>query len=417
MKFRTSNWIKRGMAFALLLALAPTARPVIDVQPHTAVVLERPTPRANGTPEEMIVAAIDAVRDGRYREAQATVDRLLEKEPNYRLAHLLRADLYAMRAMPLTSIGGAAKGPADRLEDLRHEALVRIQRHASPPPVNTLPGNLLVFAPRQKYAVLVDTSVSRLYVFRNENGEPKLERDHYVTIGKLGANKLREGDQRTPIGVYFVTGHMPRPQLDKTYGAAKADLYGVGAWPISYPNEWDKREGRTGHGIWLHGSPSETYARAPQASNGCVVLTNPEMEQIAGYLQTATTPVVITERVNWMSRQEWKAQQSKTQAQILAWHAARENPASQRWAGYYSRQFQSKDGQGTDADKRPVTTATVKTQLEDLSVFSTGGQDPMLVSSFAQEIPGNGQMKKRLYWKQEAGAWRIVWEGLAEKGA
>ena len=38
------------------------------------------------------------------------------------------------------------------------------------------------------------------------------------------------------------------------------DFYGAGALPINYPNEWDRLNGRTGHGIWLHGTPADTYA-------------------------------------------------------------------------------------------------------------------------------------------------------------
>ena len=42
------------------------------------------------------------------------------------------------------------------------------------------------------------------------------------------------------------------------------DFYGTGAYPISYPNEWDKRQGRNGHGIWLHGTP-ERHLQPPAA--------------------------------------------------------------------------------------------------------------------------------------------------------
>lgn len=425
MKFRTSNWIKRGIAFTLLLALAPPARPIIDHESYSMPSLYEPGGIATkGTPEEMIVAAIDAIRSGRRKDAQATLDQLLVMVPNYRLAHLLRADLYAMRAMPLATIGGGASGPADRLEDLRREALVRIKHSVSPPPANALPANLLVFAPKQKYAVLVDVSASRLYLFENSQGEPKLVHNHYVTIGKLGAQKLREGDQRTPLGVYFVTSHLARSQLDKTYGV-QADLYGIGAWPISYPNEWDKREGRTGHGIWLHGSPAQTYARPPQASNGCVVLTNPEMKKIAEYLQIGVTPVVIAERIDWIPQPEWKAQQNKALAEMDSWRGDWESLDTPRYIGHYGQQFQGEDGQDINAWTRQKTAVNngkqwAKVKLDELSIFSTGGQSPLLVSSFLQEYKSNNlnnRMKKRLYWRQDAGRWKIVWEGAADNGA
>ena len=95
---------------------------------------------------------------------------------------------------------------------------------------------------------MVDSRRSRLYVFANAHGRPQLIADYYVTLGKNGIEKTREGDQKTPIGVYHVTANLPRKKL--------TDFYGAGAFPINYPNEWDERQGRNGHGIWLHGMPS-----------------------------------------------------------------------------------------------------------------------------------------------------------------
>ena len=55
-----------------------------------------------------------------------------------------------------------------------------------------------------------------------------------------------------------------------------------------------------------------------------------------------------------------------------------------------------------------------------MSIFSSGGASPHLVATFTQDYKSNNfnnNMKKRLYWKQENGDWRIVWEGSAGKGA
>ena len=81
--------------------------------------------------------------------------------------------------------------------------------------------------------LLVDSRRSRLYVFANDGGRPRYVADYYVTLGKNGIEKTREGDQKTPIGVYHVTANLPRSKL--------TDFYGAGAFPINYPNEWDKQ--------------------------------------------------------------------------------------------------------------------------------------------------------------------------------
>ena len=65
----------------------------------------------------------------------------------------------------------------------------------------------------------------------------------------------------------------PRPRSrSRTFTAS-------GALPINYPNLLDMQRGKTGSGIWLHGTPPSQFSRAPQASDGCVVLANPDLEQ------------------------------------------------------------------------------------------------------------------------------------------
>ena len=128
-------------------------------------------------------------------------------------------------------------------------------------------------------------------LYENRNGEPHYVADYYVTIGKNGVDKFKEGDKKTPLGVYHVTDNLPRSKL--------ADLYGSGAYPISYPNEFDKREGRGGKGIWLHGVPTDTYSRPPRASDGCIVLSMHRMNKV---LSIATSAVKRSSCTSSISR-------------------------------------------------------------------------------------------------------------------
>ncbi|UXY17035.1 L,D-transpeptidase [Chitiniphilus purpureus] len=417
MKQRVLPWAKLSVCLLLLLFFTPAAQPRLTPpwpQPHLSA-FDHPGVAIQGSPEAMIVAAIDAVREGRMADARATIDALLAKAPNYRLAHLVSADLYAMRAAPLADLGGGvASAPQDRLDDLKREAQVRLLRHTAPPPVGHLPAQLLALSPAQRHAVLVDTGSARAYLFENDKGVPRYVTDYYVTIGKLGIDKLKEGDQRTPLGVYFVTGHMPRLQLDRIYGEA-AELYGVGAWPISYPNELDRREGRTGHGIWLHGVPYDTYARAPQASNGCVALTNEDMAALARWLQPGTTPVVNVTQVDWLPPHAWRQRREAALARIEAWRAAAETAEPARLQAFYGSQFSTEES-------RPARGGTVRPQaiaLENISLFATAGERPQWVATFDQQSRSERtqiRQRKRVYWQQEGTDWKILWEGRARAG-
>jgi murein L,D-transpeptidase YafK len=98
---------------------------------------------------------------------------------------------------------------------------------------------------RNKYALAVDASRSRLYMFEHQPAGLALMADFYISVGKAGMGKEAEGDLRTPMGVYYITNSIA-PKLLK-------DFYGAGALPINYPNPLDLRRGKTGSGIWLHG--------------------------------------------------------------------------------------------------------------------------------------------------------------------
>lgn len=368
------------------------------------------------TPETMLVKVLQDIRANRLDNALARLDSLLAQEPNYRLAHLIKGDLLLARARPLTSFGSVEGAPADALRDLRHEALVRLSRYEAPPPVNAVPANLLELPPTQHYALVVDTSRSRLYVYRNDKGVPRYHSDYYITIGKKGYEKSREGDQRTPLGVYFVTGKLEREKLNKSVGTQAAELFGVGAWPLSYPNEWDKRHGRRGHGIWLHGTPGDTYSRPPLASNGCVVLTNQDMLKVGEFLQAGVTPVVITDKVEWIDRRRWQNERVQLTQQLESWRRDHGAASAERLQDHYSESVTINGLAFRDwVQKRKPAAVTPSAQLENLSVLRYPAPTPMAVVTFEQ-VAADGstnRSKKRQYWALENGRWRIVYEGSA----
>jgi hypothetical protein len=91
-----------------------------------------------------------------------------------------------------------------------------------------------------------------------------------------------------------VNNRIPGPKLP--------DFYGTGALPLSYPNEWDKRNGRSGYGIWLHGTPSDNFSRPPLSSDGCVVLANPDLQNLYSTAEVGKTVVVISQHVQFVDK-------------------------------------------------------------------------------------------------------------------
>jgi murein L,D-transpeptidase YafK len=373
---------------------------------------ERPPTYSDSGPEPMLARVFAAIERGSPDDALRQTEALIATYPNFRLAHLIKGDLLLARSRPIATIGNAANAPQDRLAELREEAIARLKGYRDKPRANVVPRYLLQMTPEQRHAVVVDTAKSRLYVYENVNGRPRFVADYYVTHGKAGAEKSREGDKKTPVGVYHVTGSVPRGTL--------SDFYGSGAFPINYPNEWDRRLGRSGHGIWLHGTPSDTFSRPPKASDGCVVLANQDLDAIAKTLQPGLTPVIISEKVEWLSLDDWQAERKALLGQIEEWRRDWESRDVQRYLRHYSKRFQA-DGQDyqdwADQKQRVAGGKTwIKLATDNVSMFRSPGTLDLVVVSFDQDYRSNNlnnQMRKRQYWTKEDGRWKIIYEGAA----
>jgi murein L,D-transpeptidase YafK len=120
--------------------------------------------------------------------------------------------------------------------------------------------------------------------------EDQVVRRYRVGLGKspLGP-KQRQGDSKTPEGVYTISGRNP------------SSAYHL-ALRISYPNAGDVERARIagedpGGDIMIHGRPnkeseSERHARMNDWTAGCIAVTNEEIEEIWRLVPNGT-PVEI----------------------------------------------------------------------------------------------------------------------------
>ena len=364
------------------------------------------------TPEDQLSRVFEAIEANRLDDALERVDTLIRNHPNFRLAHLVRGDLLLARSRPLQTFGDVAKTvPGEKIHGLREEALARLRALRQRPAEDRLPRYVLQLHPEQKHALVVDSRRSRLYVFANAQGRPRLIADYYVTLGKNGIEKTREGDQKTPVGVYHVTANLPRKKL--------TDFYGAGAFPINYPNEWDRRQGRDGHGIWLHGVPSDVYSRPPRASDGCIVLANPDLESVARHVQVGLTPVIIADEVEWSDAGAIEAERTALAAALEQWRADWQSRESERYLAHYSSRFASREGQdysGWSDHKRKVNSAKrwIKVGVSRVAMFRYPRERDFIVVTFDQDYRSDrlsNVMRKRQYWVKEGAQWKIIYEG------
>lgn len=394
-----------------IVAAGMSAAPAVAAKKQPArAPAAAPAPVAEAEdPEVLLIEVYKALGANDLRKALARADKLVEAYPTFRLGHLIRGDLLLMQTQPVKTLG-AVDGPEDKLKNLREEAMVRLKSLRERPDPDLIPRLVLKLREDQKHVLVVDARRSRLYVYANRGGQLKLVTDYYVSQGKYGVNKLKEGDQRTPIGIYYITSHLP--------GARLPDFYGSGALPINYPNEWDKINGRSGSGIWLHGTPSDSFSRPPLASDGCVVLTNPDLHKLASSVEIGKTPVVIAESVDFVNKTKWENDRSLAARLVDGWKRDVESLSAARIGENYSRKFKSERGESREVwlGKNQQFMSGVKNvsvTLRDMTHFFYPGREDMIVSTFTQEAQfgkNKTSIRKRQYWAREGAQWKIVYE-------
>lgn len=398
--------MRRGAArFAALVASALLGA--------AAAAASGPQGRDGEDYEALVVATLERAATGDLDGALEQAEAAIERFPNGRLGLLLYGDLLASAA-GFGPLGEPAQAVERfRLEALREEARLRWRhnREASPARRGALPAQLLAAPDDVPYLIFVDLSDYRLYLYDNGADLPRLVTDWHITMGLNGAHKRHRGDKRTPVGVYRVTGWID--------GAELPERYGPGAFPIDYPNAWDRRQARDGYGIWLHGTPPETWNRAPRESDGCVVLSNADLLALAEHISPEDpTPVIIAERTDWLTVERWRARRDQALWTIERWRRDWERRDAERLLAHYDPDYKGGPAafSAWAAYKRRVLerSGEIRVQLRDLGVYAYPGEPDLLMAEFEQRYTSesySGVVRKQQFWRRgEDGRWRIVYE-------
>lgn len=368
---------------------------------------------AGDLPEEESLVVMQALIAGDLDAARREAQLLTTRHPNFRPAQVLSADLVAIEqgfvpdSLDPPLLGDF--GPAD----WRSEASVRWLHHLDPSRKRRLPAALLDMPPSVPIAIVAEMENARLYVFENADGVPRLIADYYMGIGRAGYLKTFEGDLRTPLGVYRVTRWIDDAELP--------ELYGAGAFPVSYPNGWDRALGRTGHGIWIHGVPRSEHSRPPLSSEGCMTVSNAQLEGLKAWIRVGETPVVAVKSVRWVDRGEWDALRAELHGELEAWRQAWEtSPAA--FEGRYARDFRTESLDLDDwlATRRQFEPGDVpvSVRIDDVEVFRYGGKTPDLWHvAFRQRFTReafSSDVRKEQLWRRAVSGWEIVYEAIRE---
>ncbi|EHL24432.1 ErfK/YbiS/YcfS/YnhG [Acidovorax sp. NO-1] len=418
-RFAHSHRVVAGsLAMAVLLQAAPAlaqgskkAQRAAQAAPAAAADLR------DGEAEARLLAVYRLTAEGRGREALRAAEALARDYPHFQLAQLAVGDLLTARTRPIRRLGDLPEPDSVRsieaaatLEDLRTESRQRVDAQRSRPPANTIPTQFLELSPRSRHAIAIDASRSRLYLFENSAKGLRLVADYYASVGKMGIEKSLEGDQRTPLGVYFITSRLDPATLK--------DFYGVGALPINYPNPLDLSRGKTGSGIWLHGTPSNQFARAPLATDGCLVLANPDLERILRTVEPRSTPVVIARQLQWVAPQAIQSERKSFDAVLNAWRDAKTQGDLSRLMAFYAPDFQGQRNKPLEQWAQVLHAETRalrgrELHLKDKSYLRWTDSADTMVVTFGEVAEGarTGPVQRQ-YWARRGQQWQIFFEGV-----
>lgn len=143
----------------------------------------------------------------------------------------------------------------------------------------------LSFAEHQaapEHLIAVDKSQQKLSLLERRSPLRGI-RQFACSTGQIEGNKEKEGDLKTPEGIYFV--------VQRIGSGLEFLKYGNEAYTLNYPNPVDRLLKKSGYGIWIHGRGE---ALVPLQTQGCVSMNNEDLASIGKNLLPGA-PVALTE--------------------------------------------------------------------------------------------------------------------------
>jgi murein L,D-transpeptidase YafK len=277
-----------------------------------------------------------------------------------------------------------------------------------------VPASLMQLPPASKYysayAFVVDKSARTLAVWQQTGTGLKKVAEVPADMGRNAGDKVVRGDAKTPEGIYFLQTRLDNPQLDY-------HVYGKRAFTSDYPNFFDRREGKTGNGIWLHAVPDEVALT--RGSSGCVVVRNDVILDLTKYVRLGRTPILIENKTQLASQEDVAKASGDLQKWIEQWRVAWESKDMDHYIQAYSDDFRSQHMNKAqwkafktrlgEQYKRITVTLSKPTILTD--------RDRAIVR-FLQQYTSDQHAdfgEKVLYLRKEPAGYRIVGEQWTEE--
>jgi hypothetical protein len=134
------------------------------------------------------------------------------------------------------------------------------------------------------YTFVVDKTRKELFVLEENKDNYKIISRYKTSLGSASGDKKVRGDNKTPEGLYRIVSVKQKPELPGRYGPM--------AFVLDYPNKVDRIMGKTGDGIWIHGSG---LGERTEQTEGCIEINDKNILKLAEFVENGATVYVFPE--------------------------------------------------------------------------------------------------------------------------
>ncbi|RLC24099.1 MAG: hypothetical protein DRH93_05480 [Deltaproteobacteria bacterium] len=186
----------------------------------------------------------------------------------------------------------------------------------------------IIKLPENENAILVEKKTQTLFLYTSKTPDLFVGFQAACSTGETVGVKQKAGDKKTPEGIYFL--------YDEYEDKYLSPIYGEKAFPTDYPNFIDKRAGKNGSAIWIHGTNKKLK---PMDSNGCIALENHNIIKLSDYVNLNSTPVIIVEEIDKIDKAALIKQEKNITALLGRWIKAIEKGSYHDYLSFYSSQY------------------------------------------------------------------------------
>lgn len=253
------------------------------------------------------------------------------------------------------------------------------------------------------YAILVDKETQRVLLYEWKE-TLSLKHQFPCSTGEVAGRKQKSGDRKTPEGIYFFTEVFEKKYLSPIYGSR--------AFVLDYPNFSDRKSGREGKNIWLHGSDKPIK---PRDSNGCIVMNNDDLDVLSQYIRLNRTPIIIAKRLDVVPANRSRKDRESLIRFFHDWKTALAEGDWGRFSACYSEPHGDLDDLREEWKRIRVSRQDRRFPFEvSLRNLTLLRGNPCVVAVFDQVIDLDHQMKtvttKQLFLEETGKTWKIAGE-------